>query len=301
MDRLEELRIFQAISETRSLTQAATKVGVSPATVSRALTALEERSGVRLVERNTRRVSLTAAGRDMSVRAISILGDYDEAINNLDQGLLRGLLRITAPVQFGRLFVTPFVTQFLERNPELEVDIVLDDRYIDVIEQRIDAAVRIGVLPDSDMVARKVGEVRRVHVASPQYLAERGTPQTPTDLVGHNIIFGTRYDGKHEWIFGGLPNGQSLGVPARLSINDVESVLVAARAGHGVARILSYQAIDDLARGSLIRVLREYEVQPLPIHVLMPSTRHIPRRQRVFIEELSLFLLEDPKLRIAAL
>jgi len=190
LDRLDELAIFVAIVEAGSLIGASRRLRRSPPVVTRALRALEDRIAVRLVERTTRRLAPTEAGNALAQRARALLADYDAALDGVAQAPVRGVLRITAPVQFGRRHVAPVVSVFLNEYPDVQVELTLNDRNLDLIEERLDVAVRIGALADSALVARQVGSVRRVVVASPEYLARRGEPRTPSDLATHETIFG---------------------------------------------------------------------------------------------------------------
>src|SRR5256885_2317858 len=202
MDRLEELAVLVAITDHRSLAAAARRLRRSAPAITRALAALESRVGARLVERTTRKLSLTEAGRVLAERSRALLNEYDVAIGDVADEPARGLLRVTAPVQFGRRHVAPLVTRFLDAYPEIQVELVLNDRNLDLIEEGLDVAVRIGPLADSSLLARRVGEVRRVLVASPDYLTRRGPPSKPADLSGHDTIFGTIRAGSLEWRFG---------------------------------------------------------------------------------------------------
>jgi DNA-binding transcriptional LysR family regulator len=272
MDRLDELTIFRVIAETGSLARAARRLRRSPPAVTRALSALEDRAGVRLIERTTRRLVLTEAGRELFERARSLLADYEGAVHGQADAPVRDLLRVTAPVTFGRRHMAPLVSGFLDRFPDTQVELVLNDRNVDLIEERLDAALRIGRLRDSTLVARKVGEVRRVLVASPAYLAARGAPKTPTDLEAHDTILGALWSGAPEWRFGAEDRATVVRLTPRLLVNDAEAVLYATRAGRGIARLLSYQAADDLAAGTLARLMVDFEPEPLPV-----STNHPER------------------------
>src|ERR1700677_3703544 len=243
MDRLDELTIFRAIAETGSLASAARRLGRSPPAVTRALAALEDRAGVRLIERTTRRLVLTEAGRELSERARSLLADYEGAVHGQEAAPVRGLLRVTAPVTFGRRHMAPLVSGFLDRFPDVQVELVFNDRNVDLIEERLDAALRIGGLRDSTLVARKGGEGPGVLVAGPGHLAARGAP---------------------EWRFGAEDRATVVRLSPRLLVNDAEAVLYATRAGRGIARLLSYQAADDLAAGTLMRLMVDFEPDPSP-------------------------------------
>ena len=202
MDRLDELALLVAIIDERTMAGAARHLRRSPPAVSRMLTALEDRVGVRLVERTTRRLSATDAGLYLAERARVLLLDYDAATNAAATAPLRGLLRVTAPVQFGRLHVAPVVASFLDAYPSMSIELMLHDRNLDLIEEGLDIAVRIGALTDSSLLARRVGEVTRMLVASPAYLTRRGEPRMPADLAAHDTIFATSRAGAPEWRFG---------------------------------------------------------------------------------------------------
>ncbi|MBV8806665.1 MAG: LysR family transcriptional regulator [Sinobacteraceae bacterium] len=283
MDRLDELAVLVAVVDHGSLVAAARRLRRSPPAVTRALSALERRVGARLVERTTRRLSPTEAGRALAEDSRALLGAYEGAINGPSPTPVRGLLRVTAPVLFGRRHVAPLVTSFLDLFPETQVELVLHDRNLDLIDEGLDAAVRIGVLSDSSLLMRRVGEVRRIVVASPEYLARRGTPTKPAVLSTHDTIFGTNTQRSLEWRFGSRSRVVVRLAP-RLLVNEIEAQLVAARAGRGIARVLSYQVIDDLATGALVRLLREYEPPPLPVQLVAVSRAHMPPKVRAFLD-----------------
>jgi DNA-binding transcriptional LysR family regulator len=284
MDRLDEMAIFLAILEQGSLVGAARRLRRSAPAVTRALAALEDRMGARLVARTTRRLSPTEAGRALAERARSLLGDYEEALAGVAGAPIRGLLRVTAPVQFGRRHVTPLVAGFLDSYPEISVELVLNDRNLDLIEEGLDVALRIGPLADSSLLVRRVGEVRRVLVASPDYLARRGVPRKPAALAGHDTVFGTSRPETLEWRFGSSSRGPVVRLSPRLLINDIEAQLLAARAGRGIARALSYQVVEDLAAGTLVRLLPEFEPPPLPVQLMAPGGGHMAPKVRAFLD-----------------
>jgi DNA-binding transcriptional LysR family regulator len=284
VDRLDELAIFIAIIDAGSLAGAARRLRRSPPAVTRALSALEDRVGARLVERTTRRLSPTESGRDLAERARALLGAYDAMVRGASTAPLRGRLRVTAPVQFGRRHIAPIVAGFLDTYPEMQVELVLNDRNLDLIEDGLDIALRIGRLLDSALLVRRVGEVRRVVVASPAYLAMRGIPRTPADLASHDTIFGIPRSGAREWRFGPAERGSVVRLSPRLLVNEVESQLLAVRAGRGIARVLSYQAADDLAAGSLVRLLAEFEPAALPVQLVTRGGGHMAPKVRAFLD-----------------
>ncbi len=284
MDRLDELAIFAAIVETGSLAAAGRRLRRSPPAVTRALAALEERAGARLVERTTRRLAPTEAGRELAEEARRLVSDYDTALTKLANAPIKGLVRITAPAVFGRRHVTPIVASFLDRHPATEVELVLNDRNIDLIDNDIHVAVRIGPLADSTLVARRVGSVRRILVAAPAYLERRGTPATLADLAGHDAIFGLPQRGGDEWRFGPGDRGPLLRFVPRLRVNDVSAMLHAVRAGRGIGRPLSYQVARDLDAGVLVRLMQDFEPGALPVQLVVPGGRHMAPRVRAFLD-----------------
>jgi len=284
MDRLDELTILVAVLDTGSLAAAGRRLRRSAPAVTRTLAALEERVGTRLVERTTRRLAPTEAGRRLAEQARVVLAGYGDAVRDASEAPLRGIVRTTAPVVFGRFHVTPLVTAFLDAHPAVRVELVLADRNLDLIEEGLDVAVRIGRLADSSLVAQRVGEVRRVLVASPAYLAAHGTPRTPNDLaIGHETIFSSGRPIPVEWRFRDGARGRIVRIAPRLVVNEVEAALAAARLGKGVTMALSYQVAADLAAGVLILLLPNYELPPLPVQLVVPGGRHMPLRVRAFV------------------
>ncbi|MCF3947599.1 LysR family transcriptional regulator [Acidiphilium sp. AL] len=286
MDRLDELAVFIAILDAGSLAAAGRRLRRSPPAITRLLAGLEERVGARLFERTTRRLAPTDAGRRFAEQARRLLGDYHAVMQGAADSdvSLHGMLRLTAPVVFGRRHVTPVATSFLDMWPALRIEMLLSDRNLDLIEEGLDVAVRIGRLADSGLMVRRVGEVRRVLVASPAYLAARGQPRHPDDLAGHDIIFTSSLLGPLVWRFHVDGQERAFRVEPRLMVNDIEAKLVAVRAGQGIAAALSYQVVDDLASGTLIRLLEAFESPPLPVQLVVPSVRHMPARVRAFLD-----------------
>lgn len=283
MDRLDELAIFVAIVEAGSLAGAARRLNRSRPAVTRALAALEERTGTRLIARSTRRLAPSDVGRDLAVTARRLLADYEASLGGASVAPVRGLLRITAPLAFGRRHVTPLVAEFLDRYPEVRVELVLADRNLDLIEEDLHLAIRIGPLASSRFMARKVGEVRRVLVAAPSYLARCPPLRRPADIASHETIASVGANQMLQWRFGGAAHGSRVALTPRLIVNEVEAVLIAARAGRGLARQLSYQVADDIGSGALVRLLPEFEPPPLPVQIVTPGGRPAPR-VRAFID-----------------
>lgn len=297
MDRLDEFAIFVRIVEEGSLVRAAKRLHRSAPAVTRALAALEDRIGVRLIDRTTRRLAPTEAGRALYERARAVLADYEAAAAGARGAPVRGLLRIAAPVQFGRRHVAPLATRFLDSHDGVEIELMLNDRNVDLIEEGIDVAVRIGALADSSLVARPVGHVRRQWVASPAYLAGHGTPREPADLARHEALLGTSR-GAIEWTFGGRRRGAPTHLAGRLRVDDIETRLRLAREGRGVAQFLSYQVAEDLAAGHLVRLLRRFEAPPLPVQLLTKGRAHRAPKIDAFLDFAATKLSALPVLRL---
>lgn len=296
MDRLDELGVFVRIVEEGSLARAAARLRRSPPAVTRALAALEDRIGVRLIDRTTRRLAPTEAGRALYDKARTLAADYEAATLGAHDAPVRGLLRITAPVQFGRRHVAPVVSRFLDAHDSVEIELLLNDRNIDLIDEGIDVALRIGALADSSLTARPVGHVRRLWVASPAYLKRHGTPRAPGDLTAHEAVLGTSR-GTIDWVFAGGRRGAPMHMTGRLRVDDVETRLRAARDGRGIAQLLSYQVADDLAAGRLVRLLQAWELPPLPVHLVTKGRAHRAPKIEAFLDFAARRLLALPVLR----
>jgi len=284
MDRLDELAIFVAILDEGSLAAAGRKLRRSPPAVTRALAVLEDRVGARLLERTTRRSRPTEAGKRLADYGRQVLAGYGEAVREAATGAVRGTLRVTAPLVFGRRHITPIVASFLDAYPSIRVDLVLSDRNLDLVDDELDVALRIGALADSSLVVRKVGEVRRLLIASPRYLAGRPPLRAPRDLARHDIILASTRSGSLEMRFTGGPRDRLVRLVPRLLVNDVDAMLIAVRAGRGIGRALSYQVADELAAGTLIRLLPEAEPPPVPVQLVVPSARHLSAKARSFLD-----------------
>jgi DNA-binding transcriptional LysR family regulator len=290
MDRLDQLIVFTAIVDAGSLAAAARRLRRSSPAVTRSLAALEELVGLRLVERTTRRLAPTEAGLRLAERARHLLAEYADAVGKVKENRdapLEGLLRVTAPSLFGRWHVTPLAASFLDAHPRMRIELVLTNRNLDLIEEGLDAAVRIGPLSESGLVARRVGEVRLVACASPDYLARRGRPRTPKDLIKHDIVFDSHRPSPIIWRFRASGRDQLVRIKPRLMVTDVEAVLLAVKAGHGIGRALSYQVADDFCSGALVPLLPQFEPLPLPVHLVVPTARHMPPRVRAFLDHVS--------------
>ena len=285
MDKLDELALLVAIVEGGSLAAGARKTGRSPAAVTRALRDLERRLGIHLIERNTRRIAATQAGKDLVGHARCLLDQYSQAIDGTVSGIETptGTLRISAPLEFGRRHVAPIVLRFLDLYPRLNIEMVLADEMLNLVEQEVDVAIRIGNLPDNRLVAKPVGNVRRIAVASPTYLERNGVPRSLKDLEKHEYILQTRAGGLIEWPLSSDAR-KVIRSRARLLVNGAEPAIAAARAGRGIAMPLSYQVAPDLAARNLVRVLEKFSPPPIPINLVVTRSRRMANKVRTFID-----------------
>lgn len=286
MDKLRAMETFVRIVESGSLTAAAENAGASLTSIVRGLAALEAQIGLRLLNRTTRRMALTDEGRDYYALCRRILTELAEAEDALSQRRRdpSGLLRLTAPTTFGRLHVAPAATAFLEAHPAMRVDMMLTDRVVDLLEEGVDLAVRIGDLADSSLVTAGLGETPRIVCASPEYLRRHGEPEIPADLRRHPCVRFTGLSADPDWPF--LVDGKPLRVTVNgvFSVNQIDAALDACAQGLGCGMFLGYQAAAALRSGALIRVLRAFETPPRPVNVIYPHARLLSPRIRAFID-----------------
>jgi DNA-binding transcriptional LysR family regulator len=286
MDRLDAMQAFVAVADLRGFAPAARKLKLSPPAVTRLIAALEELLGARLLQRTTRSVTLTDAGTRYLERVRRILADVEEAESAAEgeRSQPSGRLVISAPVGFGRLHVSPAVTAYLKRYPAVSAELRLEDRMVNLVEDGVDLAVRIGDLPDSTLVARHVGEMRRIVVASPAYLERHGEPKTPAEIAGHQTIQFGATSASGEWRFVEGTSDFRLDVTPRLSSNSADAAIQYAEQGGGLTRVLAYQAADGIRRGALKIVLQKFEQPALPIHIVYPTSRLLSAKVRAFID-----------------
>jgi DNA-binding transcriptional LysR family regulator len=290
MDRWEAMRVFVRVAETESFAEAARHLHMSAPAVTRAVAALEGTIGARLFVRTTRSVKLTEAGGRYFDDCKRILSDIveAEAAAGGSYATPSGTLAVTASALFGQMHVLPIVTEYLDTYPTMSARTFFIDRPVNIIEEGIDVAIRIGRLPDSGFTAIKVGSVRRVVCGAPDYFEKHGIPTTPADLKDHRIAASTAAWASPEWRFG---RDQRVTVNGNLQCNTNEAVIATAEAGWGLTRVLHYQIGPALIEGRLRIVLADYEEPPLPIHVLHPEGRHAPAKVRAFVD------LAVPRLR----
>lgn len=283
MDRFQSMNVFIAVAEEQGFAAAARRLQMSPPAVTRAVAALEERLGVKLLNRTTRFVRTTEVGLRYLEDARKIINDVnaaDEAISGINAEP-RGHLAITAPAMFGRIFVTPYIVKYLRRYSETEISAVFLDRVVNLLEEGLDVAIRIGDLPDSSMRAIPVGSVRQVVCASPEYFKYHPVPENPTELNQYDLIVSSAGDGNIDWKFS---NKYYLRPRHRLLVTTNDAAIEAAVAGFGITRLLSYQICAQLAESRLQIILDEYEPKPIPIHIVHREGRFASARVRSFID-----------------
>ena len=286
MDRIDAMQAFVAVADLRGFAPAARKLGLSPSGVTRLIAALEDRLGARLLQRTTRSVTLTDAGVRYLERIRPILADVEEAEGSVEGERIRpsGRLTVSAPVGFGRLHVSPIMSAYLKRYPEVSGELRLSDRIVNPVEDGVDLATRIGHLADSSLVARQVGEMRRIVVASSGYLKARGEPNTPNAVASHATIQFGATTAPPDWRFVEAGRDVRVACTPRLLTNSADAAIQYAEQGGGLTRVLAYQAADAIKAGRLRIVLAKFEQPLLPIHIVYPTSRLLSAKVRSFID-----------------
>jgi len=298
MDRLHLMSVFVAVVDANGFAGAARKLNISPPAVTRAINELETHLKVRLLTRTTRVVRVTDVGAryvEDCRRILTEVAEADESASGMHDSP-RGRLTVTAPALFGTLFVTPIVTAYLTRYPEVNVACWFLDRVVNMMEEGVDVAVRIGPLADSSMQAIQVGSVRRVICAAPSYLAEHGIPLTPDELAAHTVISASGVTPAPEWRLYEAGEPRIVKVKPRMTTTTNDSAVSAAVSGFGVVRLMSYQVAEHLRQGRLKILLSEFEAPALPIHLVHREGRHASRRARAFLDLAIQTLRDDPSL-----
>jgi DNA-binding transcriptional LysR family regulator len=297
MERFEQMRLFAKVAETGSFVEAARQLNKSPPAVTRAIAALEADIGARLLTRTTRWTRLTEAGIRYHCDSRRILDDVAEAdaMAGGFHGIPKGNLKVTTPIIFGRMYMVPILIEYLGAHPGVTASSLLLDRMVNLVEEGVDVAVRIGHLSDSSMTAIRVGSIRRVVCAAPSYLHKHGVPQKPADLVAHRIITSTSSFASLEWVFG-PDQSSSIQVAPRLNFNTYDAIIQATLQGRGLARVLSYHIVTHLDSGALTTMLTAFEEPPLPVHVIHPEGRRASAKVRAFIDLAVARLRAEPHL-----
>jgi DNA-binding transcriptional LysR family regulator len=286
MDRIDAMQAFVAVADLQGFAPAARKLRLSPSGVTRLIAALEDRLGARLLQRTTRSVTLTDAGSRYLERVRRILADVEEAESAAEGERTRpsGRLVVSAPIGFGRLHVSSLMSAYLTRYPEVAGELRLEDRMVSLVEDGVDLAVRIGQLADSSLVARHVGEMRRIVVASPGYLKARGEPKTLEAVAAHDTIQFGATAGMADWRF--VEDGREVrvAIAPRLSTNSADAAVQYAEQGGGLTRVLAYQAADAIKHGRVKVVLAKFELTAMPVHIVYPTSRLLSAKVRTFID-----------------
>lgn len=289
MDRLHLMQIFVAVAEEEGFAGGARRLSVSPPTVTRAIATLEEHLGIKLFQRTTRFVRVSEAGQRYLEGARKVIACAEEA----DQAALgvnsepRGSISVTASVLFGRMHVMPGIVDYMQRYPATEVSAIFVDRVVNLVEEGVDVAIRIGELPDSSYRAIRVGSVRRVLCAAPSYLEQYGVPETPNCLPQHKILLGRGLNATAEFKFNEGKRAFAVKVKPRLTVTDNASLIEAAVAGLGITSLISYQIEPELTSGKLVAILRDYELKPLPVSIVHSESRYASSKIRAFIDLMS--------------
>jgi DNA-binding transcriptional LysR family regulator len=286
MDRIDAMQAFIAVADLRGFAPAARKLGLSPSGVTRLVAALEDRLGARLLQRTTRSVMLTDAGVRYLERIRRILADVEEAEGSVQDERARpsGRLVVSAPIGFGRLHVSPVMSAYLKRYPQVSGELRLSDRMINLVEDGVDLAVRIGHLPDSSLVARHVGEMRRIVVASSGYLKQRGEPKTPEAIASHETIQFGATAASPDWRFVEGSREIRVMTTPRFITNSADAAIQYAEQGGGLTRVMAYQAAEAIKGKRLQIVLAKFEQPALPIHIVYPTSRLLSAKVRTFID-----------------
>jgi DNA-binding transcriptional LysR family regulator len=297
MDNLSDIAVFIQVVESGSFTAAAERLALSRSVVSKYISRLEDRLGARLLQRSTRRLSLTEAGQAFFSRSQRGLQEIEAAEAEVSalQSAPRGRLRLNTPMSFGILHIAPALAGFAERYPELTVDMNLDDRQRDLVEEGFDLAIRIAELPDSSLIARRLGPCRHVVCASPAYLEQHGTPRTPDDLHRHNALTYRYQATPGEWRFIS-PEGRYLSVPVSgsLEMNNSLAIREAVLQGAGITLTPSFVVGEDIRAGRLVQVLSEYRAREISIYAVYPERRHLSPKVRAFVSFMQERLADPP-------
>lgn len=289
MDRLDCDRMFVALMEARSFVAAAERLGTSSGQASKLVSRLEADLGVRLFNRTTRAVSPTEAGQAYYERLRPLLEEFD----NLDRSIRnisrtpRGRVRLTAPLTFGALELTPALNDFAIRFPEIELDVSFSDRVVNLVDEGFDIAVRVGRPGDSSLISRRLCDVRIVVIGAPAYLERHGEPMTPEDLARHECILDTNYRDTNRWSFRSDGADRIFPVRGRIRYSNAEACVQAAQAGLGIARVPAFVAGDAIRSGRVMRVLEAFETEPYGAHALYPHSRHMAAKVRVLVDFLA--------------
>ena len=288
MDRLSGLAIFAAVVEAKSFSAAAKQLGMSKSAVSKQVGKLEDRLGARLLNRTTRRISLTEMGAayyDRARAALDALAEAEQAVIDLSAAP-SGVLKISMPSIFGNIHIAPILPAFAMRYPEITLDVSINDRFVDLVEEGRDVAVRVAELRDSSLVARRIAPFRRLVCGSPGYVARHGRPDAPADLADHDCLVLTSYQPRGHWQFGAGKTLRSMRVSGSIESNSADVLRQAARAGVGLVQLPSYVLSQDIKSGALLPLLTGHEADNRDVYAVYPASRHLSPKVRAFVDHL---------------
>ncbi len=286
MERFGAIPVFVAVVENGGFSAAARKLEISKSAVSKRINQLEKHLGVRLLHRTTRKLSLTEAGEryfEHAAQALTAAGQAEDAVTEL-QGEPQGNLKICSPMSFGRLHVAPLIPKLLQRYPKLQIDLVMDDRMVDLVAAGFDVAIRSGRLPDSTLVARKLAPLRQVLCASPDYIDRYGMPCTPAELTRRNCVLFSYSSDANEWTLNGEDGPEIVLVSGSYRVNNSEALLEALRAGIGIGRLPTFVAGPDLKTGRLVKLFESYRIPAQTFYAVFPERKYLPAKVRVFLD-----------------
>jgi len=286
MEKFDAIPVFVAVVESGGFSAAARTMGISKSAVSKRINRLEQHLGVRLLYRTTRKLSLTEAGEryfEHASEALTAAGQAEDAVTEL-QGEPKGKLKISSPMSFGRLHVAPLVPKLMQRYPLLEVDLIMDDRNVDLVAEGIDVAIRSGTMPDSTLIARRLAPLRQVLCASPDYIERHGQPGSPADLPERNCILFSYSIDANEWTLQREGAAQTVQVAGNYRVNNSEALLEALREGIGIGRLPTFVAGPDLKSGKLVRVLESYRIPDHTFYAVFQEREYMPARLRAFLD-----------------
>jgi len=286
MEGFGAIPVFVAVVENGGFSAAARTLGISKSAVSKRINQLEAHLGVRLLHRTTRKLSLTEAGEryfEHAAQALTAAGQAEDAVTEL-QGEPQGNLKISSPMSFGRLHVAPLIPKLLQRHPKLQIDLVMDDRKVDLVAGRFDVAIRAGNLPASTLIARKLAPLRQVLCASPDYIDRYSRPGTPVELSSHNCVLYSYSSDANEWTLIGESGPETVAVSGNYHVNNSEALLEALREGVGIGRLPTFVAGPDLKTERLVKLFESYRIPEFTIYAVFPERQYLPAKVRAFLD-----------------
>ncbi len=289
MDVMQSMAVFRRVAEVGSFSAVARETAMSQSSVSKHVAALEERLGTKLLNRSTRQLNLTEAGKEYYHYCVRILNDFQEAEASVGKGkiLPTGTLRLSTTAAFGRTFIIPRLNDFLHQYPDINIDYMMEERYVDLVKEGVDLAIRVGPLEDSSLIARKIGTSRRVVVANSAYIIKHGFPKTPADLTQHECLSFSLLKSPNDWFFTSAQHGdESVRVAGRFKASSNEALIEAALAGLGIATLCDWQVKDHVMHGRLTVLLKNYQLTPYDINAVYPERRFVPQKVKRFIDYL---------------